>query len=196
MNLTELTAPPPAAMPVRDFADHLRLGTGFADDGAEDALLEAYLRAAIAAIEARTGKMLLEREFSWDLTRWFAPDRQGLPVGPVSAVTAVTLIARDGSEQVADPSSFALRRDLFRPELVASVLPAIPYGGLARIRFRAGFGPGWTDVPADLAQAVMMLAAENYEARSDRHGAGSSMPFGVLALIERYKTVRLLGDVL
>ena len=196
MNLTELTAPPPAAIPVRDFADHLRLGSGFADEGAEDALLEAYLRAAIAAIEARTGKVLLEREFNWDLTRWFAPDRQGLPVGPVNEVTALALFARDGTEVAVDPASFTLRRDLFRPELVAAALPAIPYGGLVRIQFRAGFGPGWSDVPADLAQAVMMLAAENYEARSDRHGAGASMPFGVLALIERYKTVRLLGDVL
>ena len=196
MNLIELTTPFSAAIPVRDFADHLRLGSGFADDGSQDALLEGYLRAAIAAIEGRTGKVLLQKDYSWDLTRWYAPNRQGLPVGPVSAVSAVTLISRDGTETLADPADYTLRRDLFRPEIVASTLPSIPAGGLVRIDFTAGFGPAWSDVPADLAQAVFLLAASNYEARSEAHGAGGTMPFGVLALIERYKTVRLLGDLL
>jgi uncharacterized phiE125 gp8 family phage protein len=30
----------------------------------------ALLRAAMAAVEARTGKILIEREFSWTLTAW------------------------------------------------------------------------------------------------------------------------------
>ena len=61
MILTEVSAPPAAAVPVRAFAEHLRLGTGFADDGSEDAVLELYLRAAMAAIEARLGRALLAR---------------------------------------------------------------------------------------------------------------------------------------
>lgn len=50
MMLSEVTAVPLAALPVAEFKDHLRLGTGFADDGAQDALVEGYLRAAIAAV--------------------------------------------------------------------------------------------------------------------------------------------------
>lgn len=196
MNLTELTAVPAGAIPVADFADHLRLASGFADAGGEDALLEGYLRAAIAAIEGRTGKVLLEKRFSWELTRWYAPDRQGLPVGPVSAVGGIVLVARDGSETPVDPGLYELRKDLFRPELRAAMLPAIPYGGQARVEFTAGFGADWASVPPDLAQAVYLLAADNYETRTDREGRGATMPFGVLSLIERYKTVRLLGDLL
>ena len=52
MNLIELTTIPSAEIPVRAFADHLKLGSGFADDGSQDDLLEGYLRAAMAAIEA------------------------------------------------------------------------------------------------------------------------------------------------
>ena len=48
--LVEQTTAPAAALPVADFRDHLRLGTGFADEGAEDSLLETFLRAAIAAV--------------------------------------------------------------------------------------------------------------------------------------------------
>ena len=54
MFLVEQTTVPVASLPVSQFKHHLQLGTGFADDTAQDAVLEQYLRAAIAAIEART----------------------------------------------------------------------------------------------------------------------------------------------
>ena len=50
MMLVEQTTVPTAALPVAEFKDHLRLGTGFADDGVQDDVLETYLRAAIATI--------------------------------------------------------------------------------------------------------------------------------------------------
>ena len=44
--------------------------------------------------------------------------------------------------------------------------PALPPGGALRIEVLAGFGPEWTDVPADLRQAVSagVLTAEDAEA--------------------------------
>ena len=56
MMLIEETAVPLAALPLAEFKAHLRLGTGFADDDIQDPVLESFLRAAMAAIEARTGK--------------------------------------------------------------------------------------------------------------------------------------------
>lgn len=196
MNLIERTTPASEAIPVRGFAEHLRLGSGFEDDGSQDALLEGYLRAAMSAIEGRIGKVLLARDFTWELTRWFASDRQGLPVAPIIELTSVTMVNVEGAETLVEPAAYRLRADLYRPEVVASTLPTIPHNGVARIAFRAGFGEAWDDVPADLGQAVYLLAASNYEARTADHGRSGTMPFGVLSLIERYKTVRLLGDVL
>ncbi len=69
MMLEELTAVATLDLPVREFADHLKLGSGFADDGSEDAVLEVCLRSAMAAIEVRIGKALMMRSFRWDLTR-------------------------------------------------------------------------------------------------------------------------------
>ncbi|MEL6435120.1 MAG: hypothetical protein AAFQ28_15125, partial [Pseudomonadota bacterium] len=86
MMLIEETAVPQAALPVDEFKSHLRLGTGFSDGDVQDVLLESYLRAAIAAVEARTGKILIVRSFSWTLTRWREPDVQSLPVAPVSEI--------------------------------------------------------------------------------------------------------------
>lgn len=195
MMLNEVTAVPVAALPLADFRDHLRLGTGFADPGAEDAALETYLRAALAAIEARTCKALLARDFMLVLDRWRGEGCQPLPVSPVSAVSLVRMRDRAGVAAVVDPARYRLVRDLARPRLegVGGAMPAIPLGGVVEIAFTAGFGAGWSSLPPDLAQAVLLLAAQYYEFRHEGVGAGGAMPFGVMALIERWRTVRSLG---
>jgi uncharacterized phiE125 gp8 family phage protein len=196
MVLTEVSAPPATAVPVRGFAEHLRLGSGFADDGSQDAVLELYLRAAMAAIEARLGRALLARDFAWTVTRWREDASQGLPIAPIRTVDAITLVEADGSETLVDPESWSVLRDSQRPRLVGRFgrnLPKIPRGGHAEVRFTAGFGPDWDDVPADLRQAVFLLAAHFYENRTDGGTVAGSMPFGVLVLIEAYRATRLGG---
>ncbi|MFZ3582333.1 head-tail connector protein [Loktanella sp. DJP18] len=193
MMLVELSSVPPAALPVAGFKDHLRLGSGFADDGLQDETLAAFLRAALASIEARTGKILLEREFRWSVTKWREVDRQPLPLAPVSAIGAVVQIDRNGTAIPVATERYTLEPDQQRPALIAvgATLPAVPRGGRVDVELLAGYGPDWSDLPADLAQAVMLLAAHFYEYRSATALHGSSMPFSVSALIERYRTVRL-----
>ncbi|KAA0920169.1 hypothetical protein FLO80_03345 [Aquicoccus porphyridii] len=195
MMLIEETAVPLAALPVDEFKAHLRLGSGFAEDSLQDAVLESFLRAAIAAIEARTGKILIERGFSWVLTQWRDQAGQALPVAPVRAITEVVLVDRGEAEEVVDPALYRLDRDMQRPRLrpVGTLLPNIPGAGSVRIGFIAGFGAGWGDLPSDLAQAVLLLAAHYYEYRHETSLGEGCMPFGVTSLIERYRTVRLFA---
>lgn len=193
--LIEETAVPEAALPIAQFKAHLRLGTGFADDDVQEPVLQSFLRAAIASIEARTGKVLIERVFAWELVAWRSGYGQALPVAPVTAIEEVVLRHRSGSEVVADPAHYRLEKDRHRPRLlpVAAVLPPVPAGGAVVVRFRAGFGAAWGDLPADLGQAVLLLAAHFYEYRADTALGGGCVPFGVTSLIQRYRTVRLLG---
>ena len=195
MMLREETAVAASVLPLAEFRDHLRLGTGFGDVGAEDAALEAYLRAAMAAIEGRTAKALLARDFVLSVEAWRESAVQALPVAPVISVFEMQLVDRAGVITVIEPARYRLVEDMQRPRLEAlgASLPTIPVGGTAQIRFTGGFGPRWTDLPVDLAQAVFLLAAQYFELRHDSAGAGSEMPFGVLALIERWRTVRMLG---
>ncbi len=198
MILTEVSAPPAAAVPIRAFAEHLRLGSGFADDGSQDAVLEMYLRAAMAAIEARLGRVLLARDFSWTVTRWREDASQGLPVAPVRSVDAITLVGADGGETEVESDAWSVLRDSQRPRLVGRFgrnLPKIPRSGHAEIRFKAGFGEGWDDVPIDLRQAVFLLAAFYYENRAET-ATSAAMPFGVLMLIEAYRATRIGGGAL
>lgn len=199
MMLNEETAVPSAALPVAEFRDHLRLGTGFADLGAEDAALEGYLRAALAAIEGRTSKVLLARDFLLELEHWRGEGGQPLPLAPVSALRVLRMRDREGNPTVIDPARYRLVRDMSRPRLeaVAGLLPGIPVGGVAEIAFTAGFGLGWADLPVDLAQAVFLLAAQYYETRHEGAAqGGAAMPFGAMALIARWRTVRSIGGAL
>jgi len=193
MMLVEETTVPLAALPVAQFKEHMRLGTGFADDAVQDAVLESFLRAAIAAVEARTGKMLIARDFSWTLTAWRDHATQPLPVAPVLAITSLEMTNKLGEVSVADAQTYDLRPDTHRPALVATGtgLPAIPSYGQADIQFTAGFGLEWSHVPADLAQAVMLLAAHYYQYRAETGLGEGCMPFGVSALLQRYRPVRV-----
>ncbi len=195
MMLIEQTTVSGAALPVTEFKNHLRLGTGFADDGVQDAVLESLLRTAMAAIEARTGKVMIERDFLWQLTAWRKLDQQALPVAPVSAIFSLKTLDRIATEELIDPARYVLQRDDHRPRLMATAacLPTIPVGGTAEVVFTAGFGPDWSDMPSDLGHAVLMLAAHYYEHRHETAMSEPSMPFGVTSLIEPYRTVRILG---
>ena len=193
MMLVEETTVPQSALPVATFQDHMRMGSGFADDGMQSGLLEGFLRAAVAAIEARTGKITIERTFSLSLTAWRNASFQPLPLAPVSAIIDVALLDRNGGETLISSEAYDLVKDMHRPKLAArgASLPHIPHGGVARIHMSAGFGPEWSDLPADLAQAILMLAAHYYEFRHDHFASGQAMPFGVSSLIERYRNIRL-----
>ncbi len=193
--LVEETTVPEAALPVAQFKEHLRLGTGFSDDGLQDGLIAGFLRAAIATIEARTGKALLARQFGLRLKDWAGPEGQPLPVAPVSVVVGVWRVEASGAETALEPALWRLEPDALRPCLRPRGwhFPVLPTGGGLRIAFVAGFGADWADVPADLAQAVLMLAAHYYEYRTETALAAGCMPFGVTALIERYRPLRIGG---
>ena len=195
MILSEVTTVPTLALPIAAFKTHLRLGSGFADDTLQDGLLESTLRAAIAMIEGRIGKVLIARRFKWAIDDWRTSAAQALPVAPVTAVVSVTLVDAENSTVVVDPARYKLAQDTHRPKLIAtgSALPLVPMAGRAEVVFDAGFGATWALVPADLAQAVLLLAADYYEHRSDSGVRDGGLPFGVVTLIERWRTVRVLG---
>ncbi len=195
--LIEETAIADAALPVDLFKAHLRLGTGFAEGNVQDEVLNGFLRAAIAAIEARTGKVLIERDFSWSLNGWRDPAGEVLPVAPVVSVAAVTLTDAAGTETVVDAEAYRLERDMQRPRLrpVGACLPRVQTGSSVKIAFTVGMAADWGGLPADLGQAVLLLAAHYYEYRDETALGAGCMPFGVTSLIQRYRTVRFGAGV-
>ncbi|MBB3994696.1 putative phiE125 gp8 family phage protein [Sulfitobacter undariae] len=184
---------PDAVLPVEALKAHLRMGTGFAADTLQDAVLGSFLRASMAAVEARTGKVLLEREFTLSVSSLRNAAALPLTVAPVSVVSRVQLVGRYGGVQDVNDSVYWLERDMQNPQLraTAACLPGPETGGELRVRFWAGYGAEWADVPDDMQQAVLMLAAHYYEYRHDTALGTGCMPFGVTALIERFRPLRL-----
>lgn len=197
MLLVEETAPDQGALPVAALKSQLRLGSGFdpVEDATEDAALAGFLRAAIATVEARTGKVLLTRVFRLRLEDWRDPAGQPLPLAPVNAIERVEMDDGAGEVTLVDPGVYLLAPDMQRPMLLprGGWLPAVPDAGFVTVTFAAGFGPAWDSVPADLAQAVLMLAARYYEDRGFDSGQQLALPHGVGALIERWRAVRTLA---
>ncbi|MFZ7090419.1 head-tail connector protein [Primorskyibacter sp. 2E233] len=193
MILVEETQVPEAALPVDALKQHLRLGSGFAEDNVQDAVLGSFLRAAMASIEARCSKALITRSFVMTLNEWRDATVQVLPVAPVLAITEMTLVDGYGAATVVDPARYRLEKDTFAPRLKprGTFLPGIASDGAVEIRFEAGFGASFTDLPADLAQAVLLLAAHYYEYRDETALGQGCMPFGVTSLIARYRPMRL-----
>jgi uncharacterized phiE125 gp8 family phage protein len=97
--------------------------------------------------------------------------------------------------EVIEVGRYGLEEDAQRPKVIAlgAGFASIPRGGKAVIRFVAGFGEVWADLPDDLAQAVFLLAAHYYEYRDETSLARGCMPFGVQTLIERYRPMRLFS---
>ena len=188
--LVELTAVAQSALPLARLKHHLRLGSGFGEDTTQDTLLAGFLRAALAAVERRTGRALYEREFRWTLPRWRGIKAVALPVAPVTVVSAITIRDLAGMETDVPAGLWQLRPDNTLHG-GSQGLPRIPVGGQAMVDFLAGYGPEFTDLPDDLQQAVVMLAAHYHDYRHDTALGAGCMPFGVTALTEGYRHMRL-----
>ena len=192
MMMVELTSVPSAALPVNELAEHLRLARGFSDDGSQDGQLESCLRAACSAIEARIGKALFQRRFALTLMAWQALDAHVLPLDPVVGIDSVKVISRAGAETQVDPAAYTLRPDRHRPVLEATTgtLPTPSQGGTIEVEFTAGHSADWAGIPAELKQAVLILAGEFWGQNQD---AETGIPFAVSVLLEPHRPMRLRG---
>ena len=167
-------------LPLEELTAHLRLGTGFADDGLEAPAVERACRAALAAVESRTGRALIARPFVWRL--WSSP-RRGVAVAPLSPILSVgTVEVVRGGERTA-ATGWQAAEDALHD------MPVVPLGGAIEVSLTAGIGV-WSDLPGDLAEAVLLIAAALYEARG---GAAPEVPETADRLLAPWRRLRIGG---
>ena len=184
--LEQLTPPGAFAVPIETVADHLTLNTA-APELDETKTLERLIEAATAAIERQTQTALIMQTWRWTTESWCTP----LPLNPVAAIENIEVI--DASGVATDWTGWFLIHGT--PQRIGTrkgqVRPTIPEGGYARIILTAGYGTGWTDIPADLRQAVTLLAAHWYENREAAANQLAPLPFGLTSLLAPYRPVRI-----
>lgn len=147
----------------------------------EDALIAAHIRAAMGLCEAFIGQWLIAREGEQALVGDLAWQRlRALPCTAITAVLVGTeaLPTADWQGDIAADGTGWLR------------LVRVP-DGRAVVRFRAGLGADWNDVPEPLRAGIVRLVSHFYTHR-DAADAGPP-PAAVAALWRPWRRVSLGG---
>ena len=180
--LTEISPPSAGQTILDEMARHMRLSSSFAASESAD-VADAYV-AAVSHLEARLGLCLAPRAFRWRTC--FGGDARA-PIGPIRSLISAIAIAPGGGGEVLPLSRFYLSQSETRTMICGSAL----FGREVEFEFEAGFGADWSETPADLRRAALMLSAHYFD---HRHAAGDRLretPLGVTALVRPWAPTRL-----
>jgi uncharacterized phiE125 gp8 family phage protein len=171
----------------------LKTHLGIEGDGG-DALIAGHIKAARRVVEAATGRALIEQ--CWDLALDEFAATIELPLAPVLWVSQIDYIATDGHRRTLPVSAYQV--DLMSP--VCRIRPAFErvwpetrrQMNAVIIRFVAGYSDLPSELPEDLAAAVMLVAATLYEYREPTQfpGGQATLPPLVRALLAPYRLLR------
>lgn len=136
---TLVTPPASPALALADVKEFARIEAATTDF---DTQLTAFAAVAVEQIEAICGIRLAPQTVDLCADEW--DDLAHLPIGPVTAVSAVHYLDRDGAEQLLDPAKY---------ELAGT--------GLARA-IRLKVGAGWPNDLRDVPGVIRVTAAVGY----------------------------------
>ena len=181
-----LTGPAAEPLDLPAFKEFLRV-----THDAEDGVLALLITTARQMVESLTGRLLLTQDWRLVLDAWPPSGLILPPLGPVAGLIAARLRHADGSGTALDLSTFTVRGERAPPVIAfgraAVPAPDRPLGGI-ELDLRLGYGTSAAQVPADLVQAVRLLAAHLYE---HRDAAEAPWPEAVHGLLAPYRRVRL-----
>jgi uncharacterized phiE125 gp8 family phage protein len=189
--LIELSSPVPDPARIAELVGQLRLPEATAADPAASALLSRLVHVALARVERLTGHALGRRQVELRVASWREP--VVVPLGPVVSLDAVATVDAAGVRS-------GLNRADWRtgPADAPSIVyvgpwppPEPPSDGHGAATVTVGHGPAWSDVPAELREAVTLLAAHGFEEGAAGRDAAAALPRAVAALLEPYRRMRL-----
>jgi uncharacterized phiE125 gp8 family phage protein len=153
------------------------------DGSGEDALLGRMIETATILCEAFTGIVLVRRE----CVETIAAERgwQRLTHAPVVAITGVEAVPAEGAAEPLPADAYAIDIDASGTGWVRLTRA----GGASRLRVtsRAGLVEAAADIPAPLAQGVVLLAAHLF----DRRETPGAPPAAIAALWRPWRRMRL-----
>lgn len=182
---------PPVSEPLS--LETFKLHANLRDPIGDDEGAQLYISAARSWLEQYTGRALFEQ--TWTYTLEAAPCAAAaifLPKAPAISVTSVksysvTDVATTFSnanyfvDLVGQPARILLHDGIDWPTGLRL------YNGVV-VEYKAGYGTEPEDVPADLRQAIALLAAHWYQNREGASDRGlTDIPFGVKALADPYR---------
>lgn len=143
---------------------HLRL-----DTEADDALVSAMIVAARENAEQYTGLAIVEQTYTLQLDK-FPEEELSLDIWPVTGITSIVYVDKDGNNQTLSNSKYALNS--YEAPSVVQPLEDWPqtksiYNAVT-VTFTAGFttgSPNTFPMPSSLTQAMLLMIGNMYENR-------------------------------
>lgn len=177
---------------------HLRI-----DFDTEDALIRAYLRAAVASVEKESARVLSPRAVTQNFAGFVGRDgRRALTLSaePVIEIVTVEHVDSDGAVVTLDPADYRSIEgepwSLIEP--LNGSWPPVETGRRDAVRVRAIAGYETGECPPDLQAAVLLMLGHLYANREAVTQGGSTasapteLPLGVKALCFPFRRV-LIG---
>lgn len=184
MTVDILTQPETEPVLLDELKSQLRI-----DGNEENPALAGFIVSARTMLENHAGLALVSRSLELTLDK-FSEEGQPLPVRPITSIEGIQVIAVDGSSVSWDSSNYYLTSGI-RPLLNLQSGRQWPVPGRAKsgikIQVTAGFGDSWNSVPADLQQAVLMLATYLYTHRGDEAAGNAVVASGAASLLRPYR---------
>ena len=180
-----LTTPPTAEpLTLSEAKAHLRLT--HTDD---DTYVSNLIIAARRAVESRCALAIMPQSWQLYADRWPSDTAFKLRLHPIASVDSITMFGEDDVAKTLNLADFCL--DLAsRPARVvlrsnrSYAQPTRRTNGI-----RIAFTCGYTTVPLELKQAMLMIIADWYGTRGDE--PGGALPAGATQLLSPFKFVRL-----
>lgn len=181
-----VTVTPPALEPVSldDALLHCRITAT-----EESPTIARLIAAAREYAEGISGRAFLTQTLELTLDDWPERDTIKLPKPPLQSVTSIKYTDADGTETTVDAGDYVVDAS----STVGRVTPAdgvtwptvslLPLGAI-RVRYVAGYGAARSDVPAHLAQAVLLLVGYWFEHREEATERElKRLPIGIRSLL-------------
>ena len=162
------------------------------DESADNALVQSLICAARQLAESFTRRVFITQTWKMYLDAWPCETAIEVPKAPLVSVTHIktyddsdVATVWPSSNYFVDtatkPGRIALRNAASWPQ------PSRLSNGI-EIQFVAGYGPAPSDVPAQIKQAILLIAAHLYEHRGD---ANVELPETVCTLLTPHKDWRV-----
>jgi uncharacterized phiE125 gp8 family phage protein len=163
---------------------HLRV-----DTESDDALVQTYLDASIAAVEGFSGHILQEREVRQSVDGLCGEVE--LSWMPVVSVSKVQYLDSDGVEQELVDGFLRVgsgNRFFVAPAIGSNWPQTYAARNAATVIYRAGYGGDAGQVPADLEAAVLLMVGHLYMNREAvTPDTAREVPLGVKTITDRYR---------
>jgi len=175
---------------IDEVKDYLRV-----DGDTEDALISALIITAREHLEGRDGMLgrALVRQ-TWDWTfDYFPPGKLKVPLPPLISVTSITYQSNGSpTEETYSSASYTVKASenggQIYPNYGTSWPTTLGVPNAITVRFIAGYGGSWNDVPAPIRLAMQYLIRHWYDNREAFSMADfREVPATVEALVGNYR---------